>query len=61
MDGEIYEIELDDGKYTVRVSDDMKTFECRRHGKPWRDLTGDNMVLALVERIRFLEEALGQK
>lgn len=32
-------------------------FVARRNGELWRDLTGDNLVLALVQRIEQLEQA----
>lgn len=35
-------------------------FVARRNGQLWRDLTGDNLVLALVSRIEQLEKALTQ-
>lgn len=31
-------------------------FTALRHGETWRDLSGDNLVLALVDRIAELEE-----
>jgi hypothetical protein len=52
----IYKLSLDDGKYEIHKSDDMKIFDCTRHGEGWRSLVGDNMVLALVDRIQELEE-----
>ena len=35
-------------------------FVARRNGQFWRDLTGDNLVLALVSRIDQLEKAFTQ-
>lgn len=35
-------------------------FIARRNGQLWRDLTGDNLVLALVTRIDQLEKAFTQ-
>lgn len=35
-------------------------FVARRNGQLWRDLTGDNLVLALVSRIDQLEKAFIQ-
>jgi hypothetical protein len=32
-------------------------FVAHRNGHLWRDLTGDNLVLALIQRIQQLEEA----
>jgi hypothetical protein len=45
---------LDDGKYEIQYSDDMETFKCLRYGEEWRDLTGDMLILALVNKINEL-------
>ncbi len=47
-------ISVEDGKYIV-VHDNGANLHCLRHGRPWRDLLGDGMVLALVQRIEELE------
>ena len=47
-------ITLDNGKYTV-VCKDNGSLEALRYGEPWRDLTGDNLILALCQRIEKLE------
>ena len=44
------------GKYEVS-HDCGAHFVAHRNGHLWRDLTGDNLVLALVQRIQQLEEA----
>lgn len=59
------EVSLDDGKYTV-VYEIKETpnggrntaFYALRYGRPWRDLLGDGMVLALVHRIEELEKEI---
>lgn len=43
------------GEYEVR-HDNGTHFTATRHGRLWRDLTGDNLVLALVDRIAELEK-----
>lgn len=43
------------GEYEVR-HDNGTHFTATRHGQLWRDLTGDNLVLALVDRIAELEK-----
>ena len=48
-------IDLWEGKYTVVMSEDMKTFKALRYGEEWRNLCGDNLIHALVSRIRELE------
>ncbi len=47
-------IELQDGKYTVQCDETGKLWALR-NGKPWRDLTGDKLILALASRIDELE------
>lgn len=46
-------IELEDGKYTVihYNGDDLHAL---RHGEPWRDLTGDGLVLAMANEVSSL-------
>jgi hypothetical protein len=56
---EMYELILMGGKYTVKMSDDMKVFKALRYGEPWQDLCGNNLVYALVCRVKELEERLG--
>lgn len=48
-------ITLEGGKYTV-IHQNGTNFRALRNGEPWRDLTGDGMTLALVQRIQELEE-----
>jgi hypothetical protein len=43
--------------YTVEHEDGARLCALR-HGEPWRDLTGDGLVLALVQRIEELEKAI---
>lgn len=45
-----HSITVADGKYTV-IHDDGTNFRALRYGEPWRDLTGDGLILALVQRI----------
>lgn len=45
---------LENGKYVVRRHDDGR-LDALRYGGTWRDLTGDKLVLALVQRIEELE------
>lgn len=48
-------ISVEDGKYTV-VFDGGK-LSALRYGEPWRDLSGDKLVYALMCRIQSLEAA----
>lgn len=46
---------FDNGKYTV-IFEDNGRFRAERYGEPWRDLTGDGMILSMlyeVERLRI--------
>jgi len=55
----IQKIELQDGKYTHILDEDNGGQKALRHGKRWRDLTGDGLVLALAQRIYELERREG--
>jgi hypothetical protein len=46
-------VNLDGGKYSVihREQGGAVTFEARRNGEPWRDLTGDGLVLSMLHEI----------
>jgi len=46
-----------DGKYTV-IQDDQGRVKALRYGEDWRDLTGDGLVLALVQEIDELRNEL---
>lgn len=47
-------ISLENGKYTYSFLHNGVQL-CYRHGEPWRDLTGDNLVLAMAQKIKELE------
>ncbi|UZN24455.1 hypothetical protein [Klebsiella phage pKP-BM327-1.1] len=47
--------EIKVGEYTV-IHENGTNFHALRHGEPWHVLTGDNLVLALVNRIEQLEK-----
>lgn len=50
-------VELDGGKYTV-VQDEQGRLTALRNGEPWRDLVGDNLVLALAQEVENLRKLL---
>lgn len=50
-----YKVTVADGKYTVEHTNGTN-FKAYRYGEEWRDLTGDGLVLALVQKIEELEE-----
>ena len=50
-------ITLEGGKYVVQHKNGAE-FEAFRHGEKWRDLTGDGLVLALVQRIGALQDTV---
>lgn len=47
------------GEYEVRHTNGAD-FHALRHGDRWRELAGDNLILALVSRIEQLEKAFTQ-
>lgn len=47
-------LDLCDGKYTV-IYDGKGGLRALRHGEPWRDLCGDNLIYWMMARIRELE------
>lgn len=53
------EIELENGKYTV-VNELMSGghLYALRYGEPWRNLNGDNLILAMYHEIERLYEEL---
>jgi len=57
---ERYELELADGKYTIVLASGKEDFrfEALRYGNEWRNLAGDNLVLALVHKVQELQEAV---
>lgn len=51
--------ESPDGKYRVQ-RDDSGYMAAFRYGEPWRDLTGDNLVGVLLDRIDELSGQLSE-
>jgi len=51
---------LDSGKYEVVLdqTDGKFNFLALRYGEEWRDLTGDNLVLTMFNKIQDLEDKL---
>lgn len=52
--------EFDNGKYTVVSEDGTGKQYALRHGEPWRDLTGDNLIYWMMVEIRVLHDALSK-
>ena len=48
-------------EYTITIDFKNNVFHATRHGEPWRDLVGDQLVLALCNRIEDLEEQLDKE
>lgn len=59
MNGNIY-ITLSDGKYEYEFDHQKGAQTIKRNGKDWRDETGDNLILAMAQRIDELEEEVYQ-
>ena len=51
-------IDLGNGKYHLTFDEKTGKLEACRYGEAWRDLTGDNLILALMQRITDLEKLL---
>lgn len=54
---DIYNVSVANGKYTLILPSEGG-LHALRYGERWRDLTGDGMVLALVQEIAELREKL---
>ena len=54
----MYELELDEGKYKIIFNENPYEFKALRYDKEWRDLTGDNLILALIYKIIEMESEL---
>jgi len=50
-------INLSNGKYTIQ-HEHGANLRALRHGEPWRELTGDGLILAMAQRIEELEVKL---
>lgn len=48
-------IELAGGKYTV-IHDNGRGLRALRYGEEWRNLVGDNLVMAMAQEIEELQE-----
>lgn len=46
-----------DGKYTIK-HENGRNLRAERYGEPWRDLTGDGLILAMAYEIEELREAV---
>lgn len=45
-------ISLENEKYTINITNDGK-IEVLRYGEPWRDCTGDKLILALIHEVEY--------
>jgi hypothetical protein len=46
------------GEYEVIEDFKNGTFKALRHGEEWKDLIGDNLTLALIDKIEELEQEI---
>lgn len=46
------------GEYEIIEDLQNKIFKALRHGEEWKDLIGDNLTMALIDKIEELEEKL---
>ena len=51
-------IKLQDGKYII--TNNKGVLKAFRHGEEWRDIVGDNLIYALVQKVNELEDELCQ-
>jgi hypothetical protein len=49
-----------DNKYTVVFDEKTGRLEAERYGEKWRDCVGDNLILAMAQRIEFLERGIAR-
>lgn len=54
------QIEIGDGEYTLVMKNEPGkfVFKSLRYGEEWRDLVGDNLVLAMFHEIEDLRERI---
>jgi hypothetical protein len=45
-------INLENNKYTINITNDGK-IEVLRYDEPWRDCTGDKLILALIHEVDY--------
>lgn len=53
------EIILNDGKYKI-VLDDERIYALR-YGREWRELTGDNLILSMLQEIVRLRDIIKEE
>lgn len=55
-------IKLNDGEYTIIYDENNQCpVKCLRYGQDWKDLTGDNLIFYLCNKITELTEKLADK
>ena len=54
-------IELECGKYEVVFEEKTGELYVNRYGKRWREMPGDKLVLAMMERIEDLEAQINHR
>lgn len=52
-------VSVDNGKYTVIMEADGH-LHALRHGEPWQDLTGNNLVYFLASELEAAQKALSE-
>lgn len=50
-------VEIANGKYTV-VQDNTGRVIALRYNEPWRDCSGNKLILALAQEVEFLREKI---
>ena len=51
----MYRLKLENNKYEIIEDLEHGIFKAERYGEEWRDLSGDNLILALIYKVQKLE------
>ena len=51
----MYRLKLENNKYEIIEDLEHGIFKAERYGEEWRDLSGDNLMLALIYKVQELE------
>lgn len=49
-------ISLDNGKYVITHDEEKGTLTTTRHGEPWQDDTGDNLIYFLFLKCQEMQD-----
>ena len=52
---------FDNGKYEVQAADDGSSLKAYRHGEFWQNMIGDNLTVAMLNRIDELSDKIKEQ